>query len=63
MHVCPTDLDLFGDPVSKTCLSTCKNESGGYENYYADSSTRLCVKQCPPVPSLFANNATRRCVA
>ncbi len=25
IRTCPTTPDLFGDPVSKTCVSTCKN--------------------------------------
>lgn len=31
--------------------------------YYADSSTRQCVINCPSTPSLYANDFTQSCVS
>jgi hypothetical protein len=44
------------DPFLDSCKSQCT------QNYYADNSTRTCVKVCPSVPVLFGENETHTCV-
>ena len=43
--VIPTGCTGFADPVSRHCVTTCKNLTTTY--YYGDPSTKTCVLICP----------------
>ena len=56
VQVCPAKLNLYGDPVTRSCVSACPNPS------LADNSTMRCVSTCPTSSNYYANTATLTCV-
>lgn len=63
VQICPSvPVELFGDNLTRNCLSSCPNGS------YAYTDTYLCVADCPLTSSitgayLFKDNINRRCVS
>lgn len=56
--VCPSANLLFGEPFSRTCVTSCN--STGYKILYADFNASLCATACSG--SQYADPVTMKCV-